>query len=183
MVIRPDSGALTQFKKKWDLSTHPLSVVVKAFSIQYQSYLATMPEDDEPVRTPGEKDGPNNDNNNNKNPLDQLPVHRGIPLPDHMVPPGQDGYRTPTVEDYQRHVREAQQQQLRPHRPALLSSNRSSRARIPMVRMFSNLSSASMGQSILEGLEWRERIRHYTWTFFTMTMATGGIANVLYSGD
>jgi hypothetical protein len=28
----------------------------------------------------------------------------------------------------------------------------------------------------------RERIRHFTWTWFTMTMATGGIANVLYSG-
>ncbi|KAF1959870.1 C4-dicarboxylate transporter/malic acid transport protein, partial [Byssothecium circinans] len=30
-------------------------------------------------------------------------------------------------------------------------------------------------------LGWRERIRHFTWTWFTMTMATGGIANVLYS--
>jgi hypothetical protein len=28
----------------------------------------------------------------------------------------------------------------------------------------------------------RERIRHFTWTWFTMTMATGGIANVLYVG-
>ena len=26
----------------------------------------------------------------------------------------------------------------------------------------------------------RERVRHFTWTWFTMTMATGGIANVLY---
>lgn len=112
------------------------------------------------------------------NPLDDLPVQRGIPLPNHMVPPGQDGYRTPTVEDYQQHVREAQ---LRSRRPGL--SNRSSRIRIPTATMFSNLSSVSLGQSILERLEWRERIRHYTWTFFTMTMATGGIANVLYSGD
>ncbi|KAH7346123.1 voltage-dependent anion channel [Pyrenochaeta sp. MPI-SDFR-AT-0127] len=27
----------------------------------------------------------------------------------------------------------------------------------------------------------RERIRHFTWTWFCMTMATGGIANVLYT--
>lgn len=36
--------------------------------------------------------------------------------------------------------------------------------------------------ALLQKLEWRERIRHFTWTFFTMTMATGGIANVLYTG-
>jgi hypothetical protein len=33
-----------------------------------------------------------------------------------------------------------------------------------------------------EKLSWRERLRHFTWTWFTMTMATGGIANVLYTG-
>jgi hypothetical protein len=32
----------------------------------------------------------------------------------------------------------------------------------------------------LHRLAIRERIRHFTWTWFTMTMATGGIANVLY---
>ena len=31
-------------------------------------------------------------------------------------------------------------------------------------------------------LGFRERIRHFTWTWFCMTMATGGIANVLYTG-
>lgn len=30
-------------------------------------------------------------------------------------------------------------------------------------------------------LSWRQRIRHFTWTWFTLTMATGGIANVLYT--
>lgn len=32
-------------------------------------------------------------------------------------------------------------------------------------------------------LSWRERVRHFTWTWFCMTMATGGIANVLYTGS
>jgi hypothetical protein len=31
-------------------------------------------------------------------------------------------------------------------------------------------------------MRFRDRIRHFTWTWFTMTMATGGIANVLYTG-
>lgn len=30
-------------------------------------------------------------------------------------------------------------------------------------------------------LSFRERIRHFTWTWFCMTMATGGVANVLYT--
>jgi hypothetical protein len=30
-------------------------------------------------------------------------------------------------------------------------------------------------------LSFKERIRHFTWTWFCLTMATGGIANVLYS--
>ncbi|KAF7194833.1 Malic acid transport protein [Pseudocercospora fuligena] len=32
-------------------------------------------------------------------------------------------------------------------------------------------------------LHFKERIRHFTWTWFTMTMATGGVANTLYQAS
>jgi hypothetical protein len=31
-------------------------------------------------------------------------------------------------------------------------------------------------------LPWRERVKHTTWAYFTLTMATGGLANVLHTG-
>lgn len=31
-------------------------------------------------------------------------------------------------------------------------------------------------------LGWRDRIKHLTWTWYTLTMATGGVANVLSQG-
>lgn len=31
-------------------------------------------------------------------------------------------------------------------------------------------------------LSWRKRIKHFTWAHFTLNMATGGLANVLYNG-
>lgn len=79
---------------------------------------------------------------------------------------GQDGYVTPTEEE---HVGGY--------------SNNNSQHRFPYsARHSANASSSSLAQALREKLQWRERIKHYTWTFFAMTMATGGIANVLYTG-
>lgn len=32
-------------------------------------------------------------------------------------------------------------------------------------------------------LSWKQRMQHVTWAWFTLTMATGGIANVLHNGE
>ena len=109
--------------------------------------------------------------------------------------PGDEGYRTPTIEDYERHQKNGNgdnkgldlvmlsnnsSHNRLPHTPT--TPNGSQRPSSVAYRHSANASVASLGERLLEKLQWRERIRHYTWTFFTMTMATGGIANVLYEG-
>ena len=111
------------------------------------------------------------------------PRRGALPVPKHMLSPGQDGYRTPTIEDYEMHSCGPT-----PHFRDVESSNHTLHFQMPQLspghanRHSLNSSNGNMTLHILEKLQWRERIRHYTWTFFTLTMATGGIANVLYEG-
>lgn len=113
--------------------------------------------------------------------LDDTNTYQGIPIPNHMVSPGQDGYRTPTIEDYS--VQNGSPTTPNGARtPNGATTPNSLHQRLPHCRHHLNLSSSSLAHSILDKLHWRERIRHYTWTYFTMTMATGGIANVLHTG-
>ena len=88
----------------------------------------------------------------------------GLPVPRHMVSPGQDGYRTPTIEDYEY----AAKREGTPSGSNIASALASARS--------------STTSLLLERLQWRERVRHYTFVFFTLTMATGGLANVIHSG-
>ena len=105
----------------------------------------------------------------------QIRFHRGIAIPDGMLSPGQDGYRTPTIEDYEQHLHR------RGHHGAFSQMHLRSPGGI-----LSLSSETKSHLSLTRGLEiigWKERLRHFTWSFFTMTMATGGIANVLHTGQ
>ncbi|KAL8737420.1 MAG: hypothetical protein Q9181_001699 [Wetmoreana brouardii] len=113
-----------------------------------------------------------------------LEVHHGIPLPRHMSRPGEDGWRTPTVHDYEREKRNTVEEEHASNdgrtneQPAKTPPPSAGMLSLQSVVHLANLSRIDLS---LERLHWRERIRHYTWTFFTMTMATGGIANVLHT--
>ncbi|KAL6229304.1 hypothetical protein BDW75DRAFT_105704 [Aspergillus navahoensis] len=112
-----------------------------------------------------------------------------LELPRHILSPGAEGYRTPTIEDAEKYlsrtlsdgnpviqptgsrVREA-------HSSALESTHDSfcrpdSGVDVPLAR--------TITESTDGKLNWKKRIRHFTWAFFTLTMATGGIANVIYT--
>ncbi|KAL9108117.1 MAG: hypothetical protein Q9227_007093 [Pyrenula ochraceoflavens] len=104
--------------------------------------------------------------------------------PRHLLNPGEDGYRTPTIEDFN-HSHDALQQSL----PANLGHD----GTIPGVQardMLPNNEPKFFSEHKLRGgntddfwaekLNWRQRIKHFTWAYFALTMATGGIANVLY---
>jgi hypothetical protein len=153
---------------------------------------------------------PSNEKPNEKRPsiaLRRLQQRSGLRLvrdvvqPPDMELPLRDGYRTPTVEDYERHFAKQQSQdESRRHsrfgswdlgqmgfsymdREALRAHLERPRTSIRETFERSQLHLQHMGEKLEEKLEWNERVRHYTWNFFSMTMATGGIANVLHTGE
>lgn len=129
-------------------------------------------------------------------------------LPRHLRSPGDEGFRTPTIEDAEfdlsthnqasanieklfpsagRKVRDVHTSALEAlHNPAFrapegrttvtYASDRAeeSDTSIPPRRRHSSPPPVN--------LSWKKRIRHVTWAYFTLTMATGGVANVLWTG-
>ena len=132
---------------------------------------------------------------------DPIVVHResamtrDISFARHMRSPGDDGYRTPTIEDTENDLTEQAS-------GATLFQPRGSRIRQAHTSALQALHISSYRKSEGDGVQggddlalpqsaaeasatalgWKKRIRHITWAFFTLTMATGGIANVLYFG-
>lgn len=120
-------------------------------------------------------------------------------LPRHMRSPGEDGYRTPTIEDAERALSIPGTAEEIPggrvceaHSSALEAAlqRASSRATVKTnpdkeagaCREYNGLSLFGLKHTVSGKLSWKERIRHITWAYFTLTMATGGLANVLYQG-
>ncbi|KAJ5273980.1 hypothetical protein N7478_009105 [Penicillium angulare] len=114
--------------------------------------------------------------------------------------PGEDGYRTPTIEDAEQmssilgsiEIQRSQSTARDAHASALEAT---------VAKTSSRTTGNSFKQEVAHCAEpdseharfdrvrdeysapkllWKERIRHVTWAYFTLTMATGGLANVLY---
>ena len=114
-------------------------------------------------------------------------------LPLHLRKPGEDEYRTPTIED--------------PEHPAYHGVDTSaftstgcdgsndarhfgSQVQCPY-HHFGHNAHYCQRRHHSEGLpfesptklSWKQRIKHVTWAYFTVTMATGGIANVISTSN
>lgn len=122
-------------------------------------------------------------------------------VPRHQRNPGDEGYRTPTIEDAERHVAlqdyfDYPSLRIRRVHTSALESLHDSTTGVPAGIDAHNRNSLLDKETQLENgrlsgqdepstvthLPWKQRIRHVTWAFYTLTMATGGIANALYQG-
>ncbi|KAJ5180733.1 hypothetical protein N7492_003943, partial [Penicillium capsulatum] len=114
-------------------------------------------------------------------------------IPRHMRSPGDNGYRTPTIEDAEREFdflseAEGLESPRDTHTSALEAAlqRASSRATHNTVKNGYFKSEdhrgqnddANLNRTLTESsasiLSWKKRIRHVTWAYFTLTMATGG---------
>ncbi|KAJ5096229.1 hypothetical protein NUU61_005585 [Penicillium alfredii] len=117
------------------------------------------------------------------------------PIPRHLRSPGDDGYRTPTIEDAERTLsilggdspgsvtRDVHSSALDAALQRTLSratDQSSSKERNTSAMYESSALSRRITDASASSLSWKKRIRHVTWAYFTLTMATGGLANVFY---
>ena len=116
-------------------------------------------------------------------PRDDPSSCNGLTVPIHTVPSGEDGYRTPTGEDFEVANRLPHNKRREDCFQDEATIRPPQSANGVLGHHSATVSTASLSERLLERLFWRERIRHFTWTFFAITMATGGIANVIYTGE
>lgn len=101
-----------------------------------------------------------------------------------------DGYRTPVIEDehHPLNLWRSQQSGVATIDTYFPPQDQTTREQLDRFRRLEN-GLEYMSKEICEQntghkihLPWKERLKHTTWAYFTMTMATGGIANVLHAG-
>jgi hypothetical protein len=106
-------------------------------------------------------------------------------IPQHLLEPGLDGYRTPTIEDPEHHAHPWNSKRRYVTDQSTFHSFRG----LQNDRFTSSPNAVDHKTSADETdderpkyLTWKQRMKHVTWAYFTLTMATGGIANVISAG-
>lgn len=97
--------------------------------------------------------------------------------------PGEDGWRTPTIEDAhhpanQRHGANRYESQFARQFDGIHHRRRS----LQLHSVQEDTIEEAAPEPDPQRLPMRERVKHVTWAWFTMSMATGGIANVICQG-
>src|SRR2546423_9626650 len=109
------------------------------------------------------------------------------PLPRHLRKPGEDGYRTPTIEDPEHHAHRRVHSAFcngiddPMHSSSQVHCTHHHFGHNPHYCHGKDHSDELPFESP-KRLKWKQRIKHVTWAYFTVNMATGGIANVLSNG-
>lgn len=113
--------------------------------------------------------------------------------PRHLRYPGEEGYRTPVINGSREiltdtnndgSLHQSTSARVRvAHSSALQALRHSPCCRSGCSDVDDKIPSHNESHWVDDHLSWKKRIRHFTWAFFTLTMATGGIANVIYNGN
>lgn len=95
----------------------------------------------------------------------------------HRLRPGQDGYLTPTIEDFD-HPANARNRKTQGPGPLSTQKNAAEYTSAHEKReslQQHQTNQSSQHNSSIGKLGWKRRIKHITWAYFTLTMATGGM--------
>lgn len=93
----------------------------------------------------------------------------------------EDGYRTPTVDDINTPLQGSRMRQLPERGGSVIVPSYPSQLSRPSLPAYGEDDDVEMKETETSKLSWRERIKHFTWAYFTLSMATGGVANVIHA--
>ena len=126
-------------------------------------------------------------------PADRYPGSM-MPRQRHLLNPGEDGYRTPTIEDPVHPANHGVDTSSSSSHPQILSRLAEAEMQIQSRHICTghhfghnpyychDMAHRDLPEAWPDKLNWKQRIKHVTWAYFTITMATGGIANVISTG-